>query len=360
MYKLNLEGNILEKITQTTFKENDIMERNNIEEWIRKDPSILGEELLIIAHEYDKFEVNERLDLLGLDKEGNLVIIEVKRDKTGGNVDFQALKYCSYCSTLTPSEVIQIYDEYLKKFNINENALENVMDFLEVDIEDLLNGILNASQRIIIIGREIDKRILSVSAWLSQNSIDIKCISIAPYILEESGDILIDVNQLIPTYSINDYFINKKKIEQSKGMLVQTDEVIEFFNSIVSIMRLKGHKPYYNSRKPYMKVYSEVNGKLVFGLVYRKKGNIFRLELSARDGGTSKILENIYNENRVMIEKELGYACELREGIKNAEWLRVFYNIEIDKKANLQDYIDEIGAEFVKFVEVLKSYFSTK
>lgn len=92
MYRLNTKDNVLEKIQETSFKENNIMERNNIEEWIRKDPSILGEDLMIIAHEYDKFEVNERLDLLALDKEGSLVIIEVKRDNTGGNVDFQALK----------------------------------------------------------------------------------------------------------------------------------------------------------------------------------------------------------------------------------------------------------------------------
>jgi len=115
MYRLNTQDNTLERIQETSFKENNIMERNNIEEWIRKDPSILGEELVIIAHEYDKLEVNERLDLLGLDKEGNMVIIEVKRDKTGGSVGFQSLKYCSYCSTLTPAEIIEIYDEYLKK-----------------------------------------------------------------------------------------------------------------------------------------------------------------------------------------------------------------------------------------------------
>ena len=51
MCRLNTKYNVLEKIQETSFKENNIMKRNNIEEWIRKDPSILGEDLMIIAHE---------------------------------------------------------------------------------------------------------------------------------------------------------------------------------------------------------------------------------------------------------------------------------------------------------------------
>lgn len=267
MYKLNIERNLLEELPITTFKEHEIKERDNIEEWIRKDPTILNEELLIIAHEYDKFEVNERLDLLALDKEGELVIIELKRDKTGSDVDFQALKYCSYCSTFTPTDIIEVYKGYLDKFKIEKDALESIMDFLEVENEDLLNGILNRGQRIIIVGKEIDKRILSVSAWLSNNNINIKCISIIPYLLNNTKDVIIDVNQIIPPYTINDFFISKK-VEKSKGKLVQPDDVIEFFDGIDSILKSKGHKSYYHSRKPYIKVSSEISSDLVFALYY--------------------------------------------------------------------------------------------
>lgn len=356
MFKLNIQENILEKIKRTSFRENKIMERDNIQEWIRKEPSILGEDLIIIAHEYDKFEVNERLDLLAIDKEGNLVVIEVKRDNTGGSVDFQSLKYCSYCSTLTPSEIVEIYEEYLKKFNINEDAIENIINFLEVDSEDILNSILNTSQRIIIIGGEIDKRILSSAAWLSKNNIDIKCITIEPYLTDNNEEILIDINQVIPVYDINDYFINKKNIDKSKGKLVQPDDIIEFFDTITSMAKSKGHKAYYNARKPYMKIYSEVDSNLVFGLNYAKKDNQFRIEISGRNDNISKQLLGIYNENKEKIEKELGYICEVRKGSRNADWLRVFININCNKSSGIQSHTDEVGLKFIQFVEIFKKY----
>lgn len=121
MYILNKAGNFLEEVKETTFYESDIKERQHIEEWLRKKPEVMGEELLIIGHEYDKFEVNERLDLLALDKDGKLVIIEVKRDNSGSAVDFQALKYASYCSRLTPKDILDIYREYIDNFGLNLN-----------------------------------------------------------------------------------------------------------------------------------------------------------------------------------------------------------------------------------------------
>ncbi|MBT2663920.1 DUF91 domain-containing protein [Bacillus sp. ISL-4] len=184
MYRLDAVNNRLEEIQETTFSENDLKERQHIEEWIRKSPDVLGEDLLIIAHEYDKFEVNERLDLLAIDKEGNVVIIEVKRDATGSNVDFQALKYASYCARLSPHDILETYEEYVKVNSAVTNAKDELMEFLEVEIEEELNNILNNSQRIIIVGKDIDKRILSVCTWLYENSIDIKCVTIKPYKLE--------------------------------------------------------------------------------------------------------------------------------------------------------------------------------
>lgn len=144
MYLLNPTTNQLEQIEETSFFENDLRERDHIEEWIRKNPEVSEEELLIIGHEYDKFEINERLDLLAIDKEGNLTIIEVKRDVTGGHVDFQALKYASYCSRLSPHDVLEIFAEYITKHRLEVDAIEELLSFLNLEDEEGLDHTRNS------------------------------------------------------------------------------------------------------------------------------------------------------------------------------------------------------------------------
>src|SRR6266853_3313850 len=106
MFKIDVKSNSIMPLTARTFGELGLRERNNLQEWIAKEPSSLGEELLIIQKEFSGFsDTHERLDLLALDKQGSLVLIENKLDDTGRDVTWQALKYASYCSGLSKENV---------------------------------------------------------------------------------------------------------------------------------------------------------------------------------------------------------------------------------------------------------------
>jgi hypothetical protein len=60
-------------LTPTSFAELGIQERQHLEEWIKKNPDILGSKLLLITSDYDKFDNSDkRLDLLALDDVGKL------------------------------------------------------------------------------------------------------------------------------------------------------------------------------------------------------------------------------------------------------------------------------------------------
>ena len=146
MYIIDQTSNSLTKIEQTSFKALKLEERKHLQEWIAKEPSSLGEELLIIQKEFDGFsDTRERLDLLALDKDGNLVVIENKLDDSGRNVTWQAIKYASYCSSLTKQDVIDIYQKYLGE---TASAEESLSDFFDGrDLSDVEINIGN-SQRI--------------------------------------------------------------------------------------------------------------------------------------------------------------------------------------------------------------------
>src|SRR4051794_1319270 len=114
MFVINQIANSIQPLTKRTFAELGFKERAHLKEWIAGNPLALGEKLLIIQKEFSDFsETNERLDLLALDKNGNLVIIENKLDDSGRDVTWQALKYASYCSTLTKEEIKNIFQNYL-------------------------------------------------------------------------------------------------------------------------------------------------------------------------------------------------------------------------------------------------------
>ena len=87
MYRINKLDNNITKLEARKFSDLGFREREHLQEWIAKNPDVLGEELLIIQKEYSGFnDTNERLDLLALDKDGGLVIIENKLDDSGRDV----------------------------------------------------------------------------------------------------------------------------------------------------------------------------------------------------------------------------------------------------------------------------------
>ena len=84
MFVVNNVDKTASKIKEISFKDIGLKERSDLQEWIANNPIILGEDLLIIQKEFDGFnDTKERLDLLALDKNGNLVIIENKLDDSG-------------------------------------------------------------------------------------------------------------------------------------------------------------------------------------------------------------------------------------------------------------------------------------
>lgn len=72
------------------------------------------------------------------------MIIEVKRDNSGSNVDIQALKYASYCARLSPQDILNVYTDYLKTHDQDKNAKDSLLEFLEAEDEEELNSRLSA------------------------------------------------------------------------------------------------------------------------------------------------------------------------------------------------------------------------
>ncbi len=224
MYRIDKASNNVVKLEERLFKDLKIREREHLQEWIAKNPEMLGEELLIIQKEFDGFnDTNERLDLLALDKEGGLVIIENKLDDTGRNVVWQALKYASYCSTLTTKQIIKLYQSFLDKSGANTDAKESLLEFLERDEEELLLN--RGDQRIIFVANNYRKEVTSTVLWLLQHNVLVQCFRATPFSMGE--EMFLQVEQIIPLPETQEFMIDAREKEIEEKGISKTVEASE-------------------------------------------------------------------------------------------------------------------------------------
>lgn len=237
MYLINKSQNRISKLEERTFKQLGFYEREHLQEWLANTPEALGEEILIIQKEFDGFnDTHERLDLLGLDKQGNLVIIENKLDDTGRDVTWQVLKYASYCSTLKKEQIRQIYQNYLDKMRKEEKAEDNLMEFFGVS--DFAEISLNSgqTQRIILVARNFRKEVTSTVLWLLNYKLRIQCFMVTPYQLGEQ--LFLNIEQIIPMQASEEYIISmadktQEDINLQEGLKSRHHIRIEFWNNLL-------------------------------------------------------------------------------------------------------------------------------
>lgn len=224
---------------ETNFTSHEIMERKDIEKWVMQFPEVLGEELLIITNEYDKFDrTKERVDLIALDKDGKIVIVELKRDDSGKNVELQAIKYAAYCSTLTMDKIVTLREEYLvERITVNDEIKNEIIDFIENDDFEELDD----KPRIILVAKEFQPEVTSAVLWLRKFGLDISCIKLTPYKVDNDR-IGVVSSILIPLPEAKEFIIESEKKEILEKPLSRTkEEYLSFYQELAH--RIKGKIP---------------------------------------------------------------------------------------------------------------------
>jgi hypothetical protein len=138
-----------------------------LEEWIEKDPDLLGLDLLLIGRQVQT-PFGGRIDLLALDQAGNTIVVELKRDRTPREIVAQVLDYASWVTDLTPKEVIELGSGYLKK--------DLAIAFRERFGTDLPEA-ANADHRMVIVASELDDSSERIVQYLSsRHSLNINVV----------------------------------------------------------------------------------------------------------------------------------------------------------------------------------------
>lgn len=206
------------EIENTNFKSLNLREEH-IEEFLRKNIEVIfQEETLLVVGKQVVNKENGRSDLTAVDENGNLVLIEIKRDvedirQRKEAFEFQAIRYAaSYAKIKIPDNLVdKIFASYIEKYKDEfelgdltayEKASRILNDFLEKN-NALKN--FNSKQRIILIASSFDKQTLSAAAWLIGNNVDISCFELSPMKIE--NNYFIDINRILPPLSLEDFYI---------------------------------------------------------------------------------------------------------------------------------------------------------
>lgn len=323
MFRINHASNRIIKLKEVSFLELGYTERHHLQEWIANQPDVLGEELLIIQKEFDGFDdTRERLDLLAIDKGGSLVIIENKLDDSGRDVVWQALKYASYCSTLSKSQIAEIFQKYLDKTSPGLDAKTIICNFLEQ--EDFAEVVLNTGndQRLIMVAAHFRKEVTSTVLWLLKHRVFVKCFRATPF--KDGMDLFLTVEQVIPLPEAEELMIgiSEKEVEEQsseRGQAKRHQLRTDFWHTALDALRAANIGLYANvnpGRDHWLNAGSGVSG-IHYSMIFTRDEVRVDFALNTRYLETNKALFDYLAERREKIEADFGEKFDWRRMDEN-------------------------------------------
>lgn len=148
----SIDGDKLNKIEKS-----HLDRESRLEEWINNEPAVLGLNLLIIGRQVQTSS-GGWIDLLGMNQKGDLVILELKRDKTPRDIVAQVLDYASWVNDLDAQEVENIAEKYLGR-----GLAQAFRDFFEISLPDNIN----TGHSMVIVASEMDDSTERIVQYLS-------------------------------------------------------------------------------------------------------------------------------------------------------------------------------------------------
>lgn len=355
MYQIDKAHNRIIRLEEKKFSDLKFSERGHLQEWLANEPTAFGEELLIIQKEFDGFDdTNERLDLLALDKDGNLVIIENKLDDSGRDVVWQALKYASYCSTLKKEQIGEIYQKYLDKYEAGKNAQTMIYEFLnEPNFGEVVINKDN-QQRLIFVAAKFRKEVTATVLWLLQHNIQLKCFKATPYSMGDN--LLLNLEQIIPIPEAAEYMIGISQKEAEVKIIEKEAKDRhrirqEFWGKALEVLRASKTDLFNNispSKDHWIGAGSGISG-CPYNLIFGNK--VIRVETQIARGSKAEnkfIFESLFKQ-KVQIESTFGHELSWeRLDDKKSSYIRYGYAVDGYNRDNWPQMIDWLLEHVIK------------
>lgn len=313
----------------------DSNQEADLEGLLEKNPEYFFEEskVLIISRQVYT-NLKSVIDLLGVDKAGNSVVIELKREKTPRETIAQLLEYASFVENLDYSQLNEIYQESSGE----EGSLEDYhQQYFKNESDEKVS--FNKSIKLVIVAQEISNEIRQTALFLRKKGIDIYCMEFK-YFETKAGEKIISSDFIVG----EEEFIRQKIISAS---LPKVDE-----KQFLSNLDKNGFKFF-----PQIFEFGKQRGLL---LRWGSKGFSLNLEL---DTGFVALFFG-YPPNSVFKQSIYTGFEEINKKVNNPDEVIEFYRTHLENlgyftnaKSNLKWVIDKsYSDEDVKrFFDVLEN-----
>lgn len=188
-----------------------LKERQHLQEWIIDHPEVLGSDLKIIAFEFGSWAAQsgaverDRLDVLGMDADGRLVVVELKRDKAPDTVDMQALKYAALVSRFTRDDLDRVHAQFLTKRRgelVDPSTAAAELDEWATITEESLR-----LPRVVLVASAFPKTVTATVVFLHQQlGLDVQLLAFQAY--QTAAEVLVTVSQHYPPPEIEEFVLS--------------------------------------------------------------------------------------------------------------------------------------------------------
>lgn len=217
----------IRRIEETTFANARVSERNDLQRLLREQIDVISPNTIVVAEEFGEWEDSRRrIDLLGIDKQANLVVVELKRTEDGGHMELQAIRYAAMVSTMTFEKVVEVFGKYLQSHGKDDDPQQVLLEFLEWEeptVDEFAQDV-----RIVLASAEFSRELTTSVMWLNDMGLDITCMRLKPY--NDSGRVLLDVQQIIPLPEAEDYRVRVREKQEREREARRTQRDLSKFD----------------------------------------------------------------------------------------------------------------------------------
>ena len=144
---------------------------HELEEVITRSPEMIMDDLKIIGRQVET--AGGPLDLLGVDGDGNLVVLELKRGTLTRDAVAQIIDYASFLAELDSEELASHVSE--RSANLGTDRIENLCSWYQEQFSEPFPS--RQRPKMVLVGLGVDERARRMISFLADSEIDVSLLT---------------------------------------------------------------------------------------------------------------------------------------------------------------------------------------